>query len=341
MSANPRFGDLRATRSVLDEARAVGLELQRRGTAYWSLCPFHVERTPSFKIDDERGAFYCFGCGARGDVIDFVAKLRGISLGEAVRVLDRDGVHRLDGHDSVEHVTRREHLQRDAEAKRIEGIGHAKEIWDATVSAHDVAEIGAYLTYRGLNVEALGGVPRILRLNRALRYFGSDWPNGKPRPCLPAMVAAVQDVKGNFLGTHCTFLEPGGRGKSKAVPEGKEKLFRGPVKGGAVRLAEANDSVVLTEGIETALAVLQSTGQPTWATLSTSGLVAVNLPDSVEKVTIAADHDDPGIQAADIAARRFQEEGHSVRIVYPPNGHKDFLDALVADDASIAVGGAA
>jgi DNA primase len=60
----------------------------RFNSAGFALCPFHSERTPSFKIHNGRG--HCFGCGWHGDAIDFVQQLQGIGREEAVRTLIRD-----------------------------------------------------------------------------------------------------------------------------------------------------------------------------------------------------------------------------------------------------------
>lgn len=56
----------------------------------WCCCPFHSEKTPSFKIYPGTGGFYCFGCGAGGDVVSFVEKLFGLSPTAAARRLDAD-----------------------------------------------------------------------------------------------------------------------------------------------------------------------------------------------------------------------------------------------------------
>lgn len=72
---------------ILDTIRAEGLELRQRGHNFWGLCPFHAEKTPSFKIDPERGSFYCFGCGAKGDTISFVMQLRCLSFIDACKYL--------------------------------------------------------------------------------------------------------------------------------------------------------------------------------------------------------------------------------------------------------------
>lgn len=61
------------------------VRLQKSGTGWIGLCPFHKEKTPSFRVDD-RG-FYCFGCGEHGDIISFVQKTENFSFREAVKYL--------------------------------------------------------------------------------------------------------------------------------------------------------------------------------------------------------------------------------------------------------------
>ena len=65
-------------------AERYGLNVNRNGMA---VCPFHRDRHPSMKVDCR---YYCFGCGATGDVIDFVSLLHGISVKEAAIMLARD-----------------------------------------------------------------------------------------------------------------------------------------------------------------------------------------------------------------------------------------------------------
>ena len=79
--------------SFLEELRGrVGLadvigrhvKLIRRGREYTGLCPFHEEKTPSFTLNEEKGFFHCFGCGAHGGVIDFVMRAENLPFREAV-----------------------------------------------------------------------------------------------------------------------------------------------------------------------------------------------------------------------------------------------------------------
>jgi DNA primase len=64
-----------------------GIELKKRGRSYFGLCPFHEERTGSFAVNRESGLFHCFGCGAGGDVIGFIARFHGVTFREALRRL--------------------------------------------------------------------------------------------------------------------------------------------------------------------------------------------------------------------------------------------------------------
>ena len=79
------------------------------------------------------------------------------------------------------------------------------------------------------------------------------------------------------LAIHRTFLARDGAGKAPVDPQ---KMMLGPCRGGAVRLAEPGDVLMVGEGIETCLAAMQATGHPAWAALSTSGLRALDLPAS-------------------------------------------------------------
>jgi DNA primase len=91
------------------------------------------------------------------------------------------------------------------------------------------------------------------------------------------------------------------------------------------------------EGIETCLAAAQATGHPAWATLSTSGLRALDLPEGVRDVIVLADGDDAGEAAARDCACRWKREGRRVRIARPPQG-MDFNDMLMGCSPCIEEG---
>ncbi|MCL2330939.1 MAG: DNA primase, partial [Proteobacteria bacterium] len=57
------------------------------GKDFWGCCPFHNEKTPSFKVNEEMGRYYCFGCGEKGDIISFIMKTQNMQYPEAIREL--------------------------------------------------------------------------------------------------------------------------------------------------------------------------------------------------------------------------------------------------------------
>lgn len=99
-------------------AERYGLRPDRHGMC---CCPFHSEKTPSFKIYPGSGGFYCFGCGVGGDVITFAEKLHGLSAVEAARRLDADfglGLFREEAPPPDNTWQQRQHARQAREARR-------------------------------------------------------------------------------------------------------------------------------------------------------------------------------------------------------------------------------
>ena len=81
-----KIDEIRQTADISD---IVGdyVELKRRGTSYWGLCPFHKEKTPSFSVNPNIGIYKCFGCGKGGNAFSFLMDVEKIGFVEAVRTL--------------------------------------------------------------------------------------------------------------------------------------------------------------------------------------------------------------------------------------------------------------
>lgn len=73
------------------EVIAESVLLKKSGKNFSGLCPFHAEKTPSFSVSPDKQIFYCFGCGAGGNVFSFLMKRDGVGFGEAVRSLAARG----------------------------------------------------------------------------------------------------------------------------------------------------------------------------------------------------------------------------------------------------------
>ncbi|MDM8270407.1 DNA primase [Thermophilibacter provencensis] len=69
------------------------VELRQRGQDFWGCCPFHGEKTPSFKVNPSTGLWHCFGCGEGGDVFSYVQRRENLEFPDAIRYLaDRAGI---------------------------------------------------------------------------------------------------------------------------------------------------------------------------------------------------------------------------------------------------------
>lgn len=81
------------SRLAIHELIGEYLSLEKSGGQFKALCPFHNEKTPSMHISPERGTYYCFGCGAKGDVFAFVQEMEGVDFKGALTLLaDRLGI---------------------------------------------------------------------------------------------------------------------------------------------------------------------------------------------------------------------------------------------------------
>ena len=87
MAFPPQFLDELRARLPVSEVVGRKVRLLRKGREHSGLCPFHNEKTPSFTVNDEKGFYHCFGCGAHGSVIDFAMETEGLSFPEAVEKL--------------------------------------------------------------------------------------------------------------------------------------------------------------------------------------------------------------------------------------------------------------
>jgi DNA primase len=87
MSLPPQFLDELRLRVPLSDVVGRRLRLTRAGREFKAPCPFHNEKTPSFYVNDQKGFFHCFGCGAHGDVVGFVMRHDNLGFIEAVELL--------------------------------------------------------------------------------------------------------------------------------------------------------------------------------------------------------------------------------------------------------------
>lgn len=281
----------RQTTSNSAEALARRLGLRRSGNRYVGNCPACAYKN-AFVICEGRDHPLVF-CHACHEVDAVIAAIRARGLW-----IEKSG-----------------RTQTEPEFRRL-GI-LARERWlKATAAADTLVE--TYLRSRGI----------LLPPPQTLRFLPQELhaPSGR---MFPVMLAAVTVWPERLpSAVHRTFLAHDGQSKA---PVETSKMTLGPIRRGAVRLAAATEHLLVGEGIETCLAAMQASKRPAWAALSTGGLKVLELPSHVRMVTILADADPPGEQAAQAAATRWTREGRRVLIARPPEG-KDFNDLLTESD---------
>lgn len=81
------FINLLISRANIVDIIGSHLNLQKKGNDYWACCPFHNEKTASFSVSETKQFYYCFGCGAKGNVIDFLMEFLNLAYPEAIRNL--------------------------------------------------------------------------------------------------------------------------------------------------------------------------------------------------------------------------------------------------------------
>ena len=190
-----------------------------------------------------------------------------------------------------------------------------QRIWDETVPASGTL-VEVYLRSRAINMP----VPDALRFHPKLWHGGS-------RQTWPAMVAARTSVDGKLVAIHRTYLRHDGSGKAPVVPV---RMDLGPTGGSAIRLSPVSDDLVIGEGIETTLSVMQACQRVGWAAGSAIALRLLKLPPEVRTATAIADGDDAGRAATQAAAARWRAEGRRIKVVTAPAG-KDFNDLLIEE----------
>ena len=264
-------------------------------------CPVHggTEANCVVRYDKDgqpcSGSCYSHGCPSR--VI--VAAVRGLTFGGKLSAIaDR----------SLDPAIARKSAQR---------------IWNFSEEICGTLAEGYLRDIRGITIRP----PACLKFNANVFHHS----NSTGDFYFPALIACVETSGARFAGIHRTWLDP-------STPDFKlrlepRKAALGTAPGAIVPLTGtlADSVVVLIEGIEDGLSIMQAAPHfMVWATLGAGNVRSVQLPNCVHTVILAGDNDRPGQKAIAAAARHFYAQGRKVRVTYPPPGIKDFNDLLRA-----------
>jgi len=122
------------------------VKLTKKGHDYFGLCPFHHEKTGSFKVDPVKGLFYCFGCGAKGDMFRFVMQSESVDFMEAVE--------RIAAYANLKIPQFKKEEQSDRKDVK-EFLSFAKDQYKINLQKTKNQEIKDYLSYRGFRKDSI------------------------------------------------------------------------------------------------------------------------------------------------------------------------------------------
>lgn len=328
-----------AVRALVKLSDVIGadVKLTKSGAEHDGLCPFHHDRNVgAFKVNDGKGFYKCFSCGASGDVIDYLVDRKGLKFIEALRQLEAErGIDFRDAKQKADFDRHRERREREEAAEADRKRQNAWYLWKHSAPLKGTPA-QQYLEGRGIDFERLGKLPGAIR-------YRHDCSCAEVGRKLPAMVTAMIDGEGRHVATHRTYLEYRDGRWVKARLDAPKKIlgsFRAahiPIHKGAegVSLAKAarDPSVRASEGIEDALTIAMA--DPTRrviAAASLDNLGGLALPEAITAIELIAQRDPIGSAADErfqVQIGRLQATGRRVSILWPGEGFKDFNDQLL------------
>lgn len=255
-------------RADVREVVARRVKLKKAGGEWEGLCPFHSEKTASFRVVPSKGFYHCFGCGAHGDAIKFVMDCEGLDFLGAVRVIAADLNLASDAPGAARSAAPVERQSRKAapEGRQpVDSVIVAREMWKRLQGARGTI-VEAWLEARGLDLAH----PQVQLAIDALRFLpdapmsawmdGQGWADARVRA--PAMVGRIERFEAGAwraIGLHVTYLAPDGRSKAHSLRRNGSvrpaRKMLGDVGGGAVWLTprELDAPLVVGEGKETSV----------------------------------------------------------------------------------------
>jgi DNA primase len=312
-------------------------QLRKAGARYMGRCPFHEERTPSFSVNAVDKFYYCFGCGAKGDLITFVRETEQLDFAGAIEWLaDRFNVQLEYEETSPQQDARRRRRERLLELLEAATSFYERYLWDSQAGslARD------YLAGRGLGEEvcrqfrlglALGGTTLARKaLERGFtreELVAAGLMNKRGNDYFFArLLFPLADARGRVLGFQARKLREDDPLKAKYVNSPEGELFRkGDLLYGLDRARAAiakQDRAVVVEGNPDVLALRQAGIEPVVAPMGTA-LTERQLKELgrlTKRVWLCFDGDAAGEAATLRGMELAFAQGLDVRVVALPAG---------------------
>ncbi len=323
------------SRSDIESVVSSYVRLKRRGRNLVGLCPFHGEKTPSFNLYPETASFYCFGCGAGGDVITFIKKIENLDYLDAVKFLaDRAGMAMPENRENnAASRLRLRILEANREAARFyhtclyapEGRAgldyyHARGYSDGTIRHFGLGyapdgfdHLRDHLRKKGFHDEELTAAWLCGR--------GRNNPNHLYDMFRNRVMIPIIDIRGGVIAFGGRVLD---QSKPKYLNSGETLVFKKTNNLFALNFAKAagGRQLILCEGYMDVIALHQAGFTNAVAALGTSFTAdhARLIARYADEVILIFDSDAAGQKGAQRAIGLLRDTGVHIRVVTVPDG---------------------
>jgi len=354
-----RYGEglLEEIRRRTDLVQLVGrrVKLMRKGRVMWGCCPFHAEKSPSFKVENERRAYKCFGCGAGGDAFKWLIETEGLTFPEAVEKLAAEAGVELPKWSPDDEA-------REQKRKSLyEIVELAAQFYETRLREPEGAKARDYLKRRGLDSQAakqfrLGFSPNsgqaLIEFLKSKNVTQDDMlaaglaRSGENQPMrdffFNRVMFPIADGRGRVIAFGGRALEDDA--KPKYINSGENPLFSkgthlynfATARAAAIKAG----TIIVAEGYMDVIALVRAGFAHAVAPLGTAltedqlQLLWRTTPEPV----MAFDGDDAGAKAAQRAARLalpHLKAGYSLRFAFLPAGEDP--DSFLAKNGPTAM----
>lgn len=323
-------------RNDIETAVSAYVNLKRRGKNLVGLCPFHNEKTPSFTVYPENGSFYCFGCGAGGDVFTFTGLIENLDYIEAVKLLaERSGIALpQDGYDDSMQKLKNTIYDINRDTARF---------FHSYLMSPDGKWALDYLTERGLTLKTikhfgLGAAPdsfdMLIKHLKQKGYRESDMlaanvVGKSQRGTLydrfrKRVIFPIINIRGNIVAFSGRAMPGEDKQGGKYVNTSDTPVYKKSENLFGINFAKSvcSERVILVEGNMDVISLHQAGFENTVAPLGTAFTPeqAKMLARYTKEIVLMLDSDAAGQKAVRRASGILENTGLSVRVVAVPDG---------------------
>ena len=326
------------------------VKLQKKGSSYFGLCPFHNEKSPSFSVSPSKQMYYCFGCGAGGNVLTFIMEYENYSFPEALKYLaDRVGVE-LPQQEMSEEMKRQQDLRsrildinkmaaryyyyqlRSDSGNQAMNYLKGRKLSEETIHKFGLGystkygnDLYRYLKSKGISDELLAQ-SGLMNVDEKKGMYDKFWNR---------VIFPIMDVNGRVIGFGGRVM---GDGKPKYLNSPETKVFDKSRNLYGLNIARTSRKkyMLVCEGYMDVISMHQAGFTNAVASLGTAltSQHASLLKRYTDEVILTYDSDEAGVKAALRAIPLLKEAGVSTKVLsmLPYKDPDEFIKALGTEE---------